>query len=409
MLCPPVRTVPDKTSTTSTSPPAKAPPVSHTSYRNLSTRTTSQANPKTTPTAPTTTRPHLTAPPTPPSTTPSTSTEDPIILTTNVPILPKARPGHPPINTTWVGPPQSHHPPHTATPTRIPLQVTIPRPHRNGQLLPFNFPLTSNTTSIPRHTPPDNPPHQAQHRPLTSNQPLPQIPLQCSRRYPPFQTPHSQSSKLPRFSRLSCGLLVRPPLQPRPNSIHDQAACSFTSHHSHTSCDDQKRTQLFSGFCFLVSTFSYYGLQSTIQFDQDLVSPCNFFLDRSCFSTSDLYHLQRTASTLAFQWRGPPITMNSLRFYFSSMKTRKSHHHRRTIHLTRYRLNQLQILQPRNPHHQPPATSRQTNRFGPKYTPSNHHMPSWASSLTSMSTDSFSTNTWTVSTHLLTPLSDINL
>ena len=211
------------------------------------------------------------------------------------------------------------------------------------------------------------------------------------------------------FTRLSCGLLVRPPLQPRPNSIHDQAACSFTSHHSHTSCDDQKRTQLFSGFLLPRFNFSYYGLQSTIQFDQDLVSPCNFLLDRSCFSTSDLYHFQRTASTLAFQWRGPPITMSSLRFYFSSMKTRKSHLHRHTIHLTRYRLNQLQILQPRNPHHQPPATSRQTNRFGPKYTPSNHHMPSWASSLTSTSTDSFSTNTWTVSTHLLTPLSDINL
>ena len=120
MLCPPVRTVPDKTSTT----PAKAPPVSHTSYRNLSTRTTSQATPKTTSTQP-------------PSTTSSTSTEDPIILTTNVPILPKARPGHPPLNTTWVGPPHSHYPPHSAAPTRIPLQVTIPRPHHNGQLLPY--------------------------------------------------------------------------------------------------------------------------------------------------------------------------------------------------------------------------------------------------------------------------------
>ena len=42
-------------------------------------------------------------------------------------------------NTYWVGPPQWHHAPHSATPTRIPLQVTIPRPHRNGQLLPFNF------------------------------------------------------------------------------------------------------------------------------------------------------------------------------------------------------------------------------------------------------------------------------
>ena len=143
---------------------------------------------------------------------------------------------------------------------------------------------------------------------------------------------------------------------------------------------NQKNTALFR---LVLSTFqhfhSYYilldRLQCTIHIDQDFVSPCNFLLDRSRFSTRDLYHIQRTASTLAFQWRVPPITMSSLRFFFSSMKTRKSHLHRRTIHLTRCRLNQLQVLQPRNPHHQPPPTSRQTNRFGPKYTPSNHHMP----------------------------------
>ena len=38
-------------------------------------------------------------------------------------------------------------------------------------------------------------------------------------------------------------------------------------------------------------------------------------------------------------------------------------------------LNQIQFPQPRNLHHQPPPISRQTNRFGPKYTPSNHRMP----------------------------------
>ena len=89
MLCPPVRTVPDQTPTTSTPPPAKAPPVSHTSYRNLSTRTTSQATPKTTSTQHTAAAPHPTAP----------------------------RPGHPPLNTTWVGPPHSHYPSHSAAPT----------------------------------------------------------------------------------------------------------------------------------------------------------------------------------------------------------------------------------------------------------------------------------------------------
>ena len=166
MLCPPVRSVPDKTSTTSTPPPAKAPPVSHTSYRNLSTRTTSQTTSKTTSAQHTAAAPHPTAPPTPPSTTSSTSTEDPIILTTNVPILPKARPGHPPLNTTWVGPPHSHYPPHSAAPTRIPLQVTIPRPHHNGQLLPFNFSSdikhylnpTAHPTRRPRSTSTPSPP-----------------------------------------------------------------------------------------------------------------------------------------------------------------------------------------------------------------------------------------------------------
>ena len=183
MLCPPVSAVPDKTSTTSTPPPAKAPPVSHTSYRNLSTRNTPQTNPKPTPPQPTAIPPHSTAPPPPSSTTSSTSTEDPVILTTNVPILPKARPGHPPINTTWVGPPQWHHAPHSATPTRIPLQVTIPRPHRNGQLLPFNFSndikhipqphstshsTTSHITSRTTNSLPPNHYHQYHHSVPTS-------------------------------------------------------------------------------------------------------------------------------------------------------------------------------------------------------------------------------------------------
>ena len=149
-----------------------------------------------------------------------------------------------------------------ASPYKSPFHAPIGM----ANFYPSTFPLTSNTTSIPRHTPPDDPPHQAQHRPLTSNQPLPQIPLQCSRRYPPFQTLHSQSDKLPRSSRLSCGLLVRPPLQPRPNSIHDQAACSFTSHHSHTSCDDQKRTQLFRfvATSFQLSLTTVFNPQSTL-------------------------------------------------------------------------------------------------------------------------------------------------
>ena len=158
-LCPPVSAVPDKTSTTSTTPPAKAPPVSHTSYRNLSTRNTPQTNPKPTPTPHDAIPPHTA--PAPPSTTSSTSTEDPVILTTNVPILPKARPGHPPINTTWVRPPQWHRPHPSTAPTRNPVQVTIPRPHRNGQLLPFNF-----SNDIKHHL---NPTAHPTRRPVTSS------------------------------------------------------------------------------------------------------------------------------------------------------------------------------------------------------------------------------------------------
>ena len=196
MLCPPVRTVPDKTSTTSTPPPAKAPPVSHTSYRNLSTRTTSQATPKTTSTQHTAAAPHPTAPPTPPSTTSSTSTEDPIILTTNVPILPKARPGHPRSIPLGLAP-------------RAHITLHIPQhPHASHYRLPFHalttmanfypstFPVTSNTTSIPQHTLPDDlaplpfHPRHAQLHLLTFNQLPPQIPLPCSHQCHPSQMHH---------------------------------------------------------------------------------------------------------------------------------------------------------------------------------------------------------------------------
>ena len=188
MLCPPVSTVPDKTSTTSTSPPAKAPPVSHTSYRNLSTRNTPQTNPKPPPTQPTAIPPHPTAPPAPPSTTSPTSTEDPVILTTNVPILPKARPGHPPINTTWVGPHNCtmlHIQQHLhASPYRSPFHV----PTGMANFYPSIFPMTSNTTSIPQHIPLDDQPHRVPYHQLTSAQPLPPTPPQCSHQYLLFQT-----------------------------------------------------------------------------------------------------------------------------------------------------------------------------------------------------------------------------
>ena len=134
-----------------------------------------------------------------------------------------------------------------------------------------------------------------------------------------------------------------------------------------------------------------------------------FCLTAAVFQTRDRYLQPCTASTLTCQWRATPTMMSSLRFYFSSMKIRRNYLRKCTIHLPRCSLNPIHFTHPHNLHHQPPPTSRQTNRFGPKYTPSNHPTPSWASSLTFMSTDSFFTNTWTASTPSLTPLSDINL
>ena len=76
-------------------------------------------------------------------------------------------------------------------------------------------------------------------------------------------------------------------------------------------------------------------------------------LTAAVFQTRDRHHIQCTASTLAFQWRAPPTMMSSLRFYSSSMKIRRNYLHKRTIHLPRCNLNQIQFPQPRNLHHQP--------------------------------------------------------
>ena len=83
--------------------------------------------------------------------------------------------------------------------------------------------------------------------------------------------------------------------------------------------------------------------------------------------------------------------------------------HRCRIQHPHSNLHPTHFPHPHNPHQQTPQTSRQTNRFGPKYTPSNHPTPLWASSPTYTSTDSFFTNTWTASTPLPTHLSDIHL
>ena len=134
-------------------PPPKTPPVPPPTHRNRSTRTTArsaqQPHPKT--------RQTDTKPPPSPST--SKSSEDPVILTTNVPILKKSRPGQPPDRlspethppSTPIVPPPSlarsliHssssssnlNPP--TSPTHRQIQVRIPRPRCHGKIIPFNF------------------------------------------------------------------------------------------------------------------------------------------------------------------------------------------------------------------------------------------------------------------------------
>ena len=162
---------------------------------------------------------HRTTPPPPrhPYTTSSTSSEDPVILTTNVPILPKARPGHPPLNTTWVGPPQSPnlHPTmptsshtHFTAPTRGPLRVTIPRPHHNGHLLPFNF-----SSDIKHYL---NPTAHRTRQPLLPPTPSPPCPAPPAN-YQPTTTTNTTT--------------VFPPVPPIPDApLTDQQAA--TLHHA---------------------------------------------------------------------------------------------------------------------------------------------------------------------------------
>ena len=84
--------------------------------------------------------------------------------------------------------------------------------------------------------------------------------------------------------------------------------------------------------------------------------------------------IQRTASTTTIRWSVQRTMMNNQRSYSSSMTKLTRHNHRQTILLTQYHHNHPPALQPRGPHHQLPPTPRQTNRFGPKYTPCNLHM-----------------------------------
>ena len=159
MLCPPVSTVPGKTSTTSTSPPAKAPlfPTHLTGTCPHATRHRQTPNQHQH-----SLQPHFRIPrhhlhhhlPHPLPALRTLSSSPPMF-----PFYPKhVRGTHQSIPPGWA--PQLYHAPHSATPTRIPLQVTIPRPHRNGQLLPFNF-----STDIKHYL---NPTAHSTRRPATS-------------------------------------------------------------------------------------------------------------------------------------------------------------------------------------------------------------------------------------------------
>ena len=134
------------TSTQASPPPPKTPPVPapyppkhSTTHRARTASSATGATPK------------------PPPPSPTTSSEDPVLLMTNVPILKKARPGQPPLrlfthqdppSTTTVPPPalapsllrpqpDTIHPP--PLPTHRQTQVRIPRPHHNGHIMPFHF------------------------------------------------------------------------------------------------------------------------------------------------------------------------------------------------------------------------------------------------------------------------------
>ena len=98
------------------------------------------------------------------------------------------------------------------------------------------------------------------------------------------------------------------------------------------------------------------------------------YLTAAVFSTGFRDPIQRTASTTDIRWSVQRTMMNNPRSYSSSMKKLTRHNHRQTIPLTQCRHNQLPTLQPHNPHNQLPLTFRLTNRFGPKFTPFNHHM-----------------------------------
>ena len=184
MLCPPVRTVPDKTSTTSTSPPPKPPlfPTHLTgifphALRHRPTPRLLQHHPQLLVRI-SQHHPHHPLPHPPPALR---------ILSSSPPMFPSCRKHvrgtHQSIPIGWA--PHSYTTLHIQQhPHASPYKSPFHAPTGMANFYPSTFPLTSNTTSIPRHTPPDDPPHQAQHRPLTSNQPLPQIPLQC--------TPHSR-------------------------------------------------------------------------------------------------------------------------------------------------------------------------------------------------------------------------
>ena len=172
-----------------------------------------------------------TSKPPPPSPSPTTSSEDPVLLMTNVPILKKARPGQPPHrlfshldppSTTTVPPPALapsllHPQPVTTHPPPLPThrhtQVRIPRPHCNGHITPFHFSHNILQFWTPMWTayPPLRQHHHVQHLPQLTHHtafhhhhnPL-HLPYFHHSHH--FQNFHSLINRPANLPPLSCGL-----------------------------------------------------------------------------------------------------------------------------------------------------------------------------------------------------------
>ena len=118
------------------------------------------------------------------------------------------------------------------------------------------------------------------------------------------------------------------------------------------------------------TNFLCFMLTATSRESYDPHLPSHILSDRSRFLTFVLdpdHPVQRTVFTTDIRWSTQRTMMNNPRSYLSLLKTQTMYNHRQTTPHTLHHLNQPHALQLRNLHRHLPPTSRQTNRFGPKY------------------------------------------